>query len=538
MRVSTRFLRNPIGAFLIIACLTAGYFFIFHSFGHTSDEANPLLSAYDMTHGNPLLKGWVEPASTFYCVDLLLIGAFTLVLGKSPVILVLVPALIWAVTVWSAAAIAASYCRPDRKTAAVFSVFVVLGLPTVFATIPIRLITQAPIHIGSIVYAMWLFVLAAKYLSQQSTSRWTMPLFIVVLTLLSMGDPFSPFFCALPICLACFTFRNTRRAYKLLAATIVGVIAGKGLLRIIFLSGGFEVLGMPASFVQFSNLPANASLLVQGILGLFGADFFGKAVDLAKTNNAFAAFLGNGPVVVLARLPFVALFCAALWAMTRAVLQATLSPIEKVEPMRVLLFWSIAVVIAANLFSTLPINILTSRYLLPMLVFGAILLAIEIPNTPISKAFITGALVISLVSLVSGYKAVDNKHRFAADEQQQLTDWLKANDLTQGYGQYWSAGIVTVLSGGKATVHALAATPDGKLAPFVWISSSAWFRKPDDATKDRFVIVDTRDAEPKITQENVLSTFGQPQAVYNVGPYIVDVYSPGAAIPSLMNLPG
>jgi len=538
MQASTRFLQNPIGAFLIVACLTAGYFFIFHSFGHTSDEANPLLSAYDMMHGNPLLKGWVEPASTFYGVDLLLIGAFTLVLGKSPVILVLVPALIWAVTVWSAMAIAASYCRPDRKTIAVFSVFVVLGLPTVFATVPARLIAQAPIHIGSIIYAMWLFVLAAKYLSRQSTPRWLMTLFIAVLTLLSMGDPFAPFFCALPICLACFTFRNTHRAYKLLAATIVGVIAGKALLRIIFLSGGFEVLGMPASFVQFANLPTNGSLLVQGILGLFGADFFGKAVDLAKTNNAVAAFFGNGPVVVLARLPFVALFCAALWAMTRAVSRATLSPSEKVEPMRVLLFWSIAVVIAANLFSTLPINILTSRYLLPVLVLGAILLAIEIPNTPISKTFISGALVISLVSLVSGYKAEDNKHRFAADEQRQLTDWLTAHDLTQGYGQYWSAGIVTVLSGGKTTAHALAAAPDGKLAPFVWISSSSWFKQPDDATKDRFVIVDTRDTEPKITQENVLSTFGQPQAVYNVGPYIVDVYSPGRAIPSLMNLPG
>lgn len=531
MRVSTRFLQHPIGAFLTIALLTAGYFYIFHSFQHSSDEANPLLSAYDMTHGNPLLKGWVEPASTFYGVDLLLIGAFTLVLGKSPIILVLVPALIWAVTVWSAAAIAAAYCIPDRKAIAVFSVFVVLGLPTIFATVPATLITQAPMHIGSIVYAMWLFVLAEKYLSKPA--RWMMPVFITVLALLSMGDPFSPFFCALPICLACFTFRNTRRAYVLLAATIVGVIAGKALLRIIFLSGGFEVLSMPASFVQFANLPGNVSLLVQGILGLFGADFFGKAT----TGSTFLSFLGTGPLVVLARLPFVALFCAALWTLSRAVMRATLVPRKNIEPMRVLLFWSIAVVIAANLFSTLPINILTSRYLLPVLVFGAILVAIEIQNTPTSKAFIAGALVISLVSLVSGYKAVENKHRFAANEQQQLTDWLIAHDLTEGYGQYWSAGIVTVLSGGKTTVHALAATPDGKLAPFVWISSAAWFKQPDDATKPRFVVVDTGPAEPRITQENVLSTFGQPKEIHTVGPYIVDVYSPAMADPSLMHFP-
>jgi len=529
----SRFLQNPIGAFIFIAALTTGYFFIFHSFPHSSDEANPLLSAYDMMHGNPLLKGWIEPASTFYGVDLLLIGAMTLVLGKSPVILVMVPALIWAVTVWSAAVITASYCLPERKAVAILSVFVLLGLPTVFATIPASVVAQAPMHIGSIVYAMWLFFLASKFLSHQSTGRWAIPVFIVVLTLLSMGDPFSPFFCALPICLACFTFRNTRRAYVLLAAAIVGVIAGKALLRIIFLSGGFKVLGMPASFVQFSNLSGNISLLVQGILGLFGADFFGKAT----TYSTLSAFLGAGPLVVIARLPFVALFCVAVWRIGQRTFRATLSPGEKLEPMRVLLFWSIAVVVTANLFSTLPINILTSRYLLPVMVFGAILAAFEITDTPISKAFISGALVISLASLLSGYKVVDNKHRFAADAQQQLADWLTARDLKQGYGQYWSAGIVTILSGGKTTVHALAAGPDGKLVPFVWISSSAWFKQPDIAATDRFIVVDTRPTDPMITQENVLSTFGEPQAMHHVGPYIVDVYGPGKAVPSMMNLP-
>jgi hypothetical protein len=215
---------------VVISCLSVAYFFMFHFVAHGSDEANPLISGYEMFHGNPLLWGWQEAASTFYGIDLALMGALTLIFGLSPKILIITPAIFWALTVWFAMRIAARFAQPHRSKLAVVYVFIVLGLPPLFSNniIPF-ILCVVPIHIGGILYEMIVFIFARKYLCSSKHQVITLVGLTAVLTILTMCDPFSPFFCALPLLVSCFTIRGPKveKKYILILVTLFSLALGK-----------------------------------------------------------------------------------------------------------------------------------------------------------------------------------------------------------------------------------------------------------------------------------------------------------------------
>ncbi|MFX1734459.1 hypothetical protein PXJ20_07110 [Paraburkholderia sp. A1RI_3L] len=510
-------------AIVCLLVLAIAYYKIFHLFAHSSDEANPLLSAYDMVHGNWLLRGWVEPVSTFYGIDLLLFGAQSIVFGKSPTILVITPALIWAMVVLLSCAVVAKYSAKETRFFHALCAFVILGLPQVFNGPVAALITVAPIHIGSIVYALIAFVLAQRFLVSRRIERLAACSYFLLVALMTLGDPFSPYFCAAPVLLTCLSARRMdwRRRGALGALTSGAVIAGKVGLVLIGHAGGFSIIPMPAGFVMFDLVGKNVSLVVQGILGLFGADFFGKPVSPVLD---IVPFLASGPLPALIRLPIVLLLCFVVSKLARPIMRSVLGaePTDQ-QPITQALFWAILLVIAANLFSTLPINLATSRYLLPVYVFGAILVSMSLPRVRMDQGAVGVIAASSVVSIVCGFVNSTDQHRFANGEQQQLAAWLTAHDLKDGYGPYWSAGIVTVLTHGQTTVNALAPGPNGKLTPLVWISSTP--EKPLMSNPGRkFVVVENRQIEPKFSQEQVVATFGEPSEIHQVGPYTVDVF--------------
>jgi hypothetical protein len=518
---------------VIIGCLSIAYFFVFHFVAHGSDEANPLISGYEMFHGNPLLRGWQEAASTFYGIDLVLMGLLTLIFGLSPKILTITPAIFWALTVWYAMRIAARFAPPDRSKLAVVYVFIVLGLPPLFSNniIPF-ILCVAPIHIGAILFGVIVFILARKHLFSSEHQLATLVGLAVVLVILTMSDPFSPFFCALPLLLTSLTVRvaEEKKKYVLILVTLFSLAVGKLMLPVIALLGGFQASSMPATFVKFDDLSKNISLLTQGLLAIFGTSFFGKEIGLAKGDHVFATYLASGPLVSLVRIPFVVLLCAllarsrcAVYALFRAEVRSSNRSTQ--EPLHLMLFWSITIVLTANIFSNLLVNVMTTRYVLPVYIFGAIFLAINVAKFRFERSFLVLAFAISAVSLVCGYLTVGKQPRFADDETQQLTLWLRANSLTEGYAPYWSASIVTAISAGTLRVRALAPDGSGKIVPFRWIANDNWYKPSSFTQRKRFVVVDNVSLKfPIITESQVVETLGPPEAVQHVGKFTINVY--------------
>src|SRR5437660_40453 len=150
--------------------------------------------------------------------------------------------------------------------------------------------------------------------------------------------------------------RGQRLDRALLATALISVVASVLLMGVIDGLGGFATVPLQASFARVEDLPRNTALALEGILLLFGANFFGQPI----------ASLGTLVMLVhLAGVAFVALCC-------RWVVQASRqgSPPDRVTQV---LLVGMAADLAAYLLSNQAIDLRTSRYLIPFLAFGAVL---------------------------------------------------------------------------------------------------------------------------------------------------------------------
>jgi hypothetical protein len=511
-----------------VALLSLLYFFLFHFVIHSADEAGPIIIGYEMFHGNPLLSGWTLAASTFYGVDQLVIGALTLVFGMAPKIITLGPAIIWALTVWAAMMIAARQLPRRQRALAMLFVLAVLGIPPIFDNDIILMLARAPIHIGSILYALVLFTLAQRVISSRSSQWVALGAYWITLAVLTLSDPFSPYFGALPVVAMCLTIRSGARkeAFYLVAATVTGVMGGKLAIHFIATAGGFQTAVMPASFAEFSALSKNFSLTVQGLLGLFGSDFFGKPVS---PGGDLIRFLASGPIVSVVRLPIAFMVIVVTTTIGVRFFQSTIEGLKEhrfveSDAMRLMLFWTVVIVLLANLVSNMAIDRGTSRYLLPVLVAGSILVAVEFSARRWARPFVIAVLAVSAISVLCGHLTIGKTPRFVSMPQQELAAWLQANQLTDGYGPYWASSIITVITGGTVRTRPLIADAGGNLHPLLFISSVRWFQAPVPTSGKRFILSENSGFEPKVNQDQVILTVGQPVGKYQVGPYTVNVF--------------
>ncbi len=112
----------------------------------------------------------------------------------------------------------------------------------------------------------------------------------------------------------------------------------------------------------------------------------------------------------------------------------------------------------------------------------------------------------------------------AAAQNQQLTFWLAARHLSTGLSGYWKSNVVTLTSGDRVRIRAVAVY-GGRLNPGIRELKEQWY-KPDQNTAD-FVVLFPGVAEyPGFTQERaVLAAFGNAARTYRLGSYTVLVWN-------------
>ena len=281
-------------------------------------------------------------------------------------------------------------------------------------------------------------------------------------------------------------------------------------MALIRAAGGYQEQPVGTTFSGLGALPHHLALTGQGLLTLFGADFFSPQSGL---DVAFAALHLVG---------------------VAAVAVALVLALAQLGRDRDLVVPGLAVAIVFNIVTFVPSlfvqDLKSAREISAVLPFGAILAARLLttdrrpaspaahpspvspaaqpsPVSPVTKtspateisratsvprvAVATLAAGVLVFAAELGYQAAQPS---APAQNQSLADWLVARHLTAGLApDYWVANATTVASGGRVTIRQVAQSGQTLYFPQPRELSSGWYTP---ARHDpRFVAVDLRPAE-------------------------------------------
>jgi hypothetical protein len=510
------------GSAAVVIALFILHVRLFGQFPRNADTFSSYLLALDVAHGNWRLAGWWLAPNNFLTSDVFFYAALIRLFGDHLGYVVYLSVGLWLATGLAAYVLARRGTSGPGRAWAALPILVLLGLP-MFQNNPVMvLITSCPMHIGSILYACALFIVADEFRLRRG---WRGVVLLAGLGLLAAagvaGDPFVLFVGVLPLVTASLLPSEDRRGRHawLAAVAAAGAIAGHVAVRLNAAHGGAQTVGgahLEMVFVPFGGLADNASLIVHSILRLFGADFFGQGVATA------IPALVRLPLLVMATgiaLAFVREWPRRLGSGARSVHSAPTSFLDA------LLVLAIAFNIASGVFSRVLVDMWSARYFLPTLVFAAVLLGRRAPRRRSVAVLYGAALCVSLLVSVHGYAHAKTPMALATPRAMALTEWLIRRRMTDGFGSYWTASVVTAMSRGQVRLRAVTKNGGGRLVPYLWVSRSDWYPVPLDSRRPFFVVVETKPGEDRrYEQPSVEATFGPPSETHDVEEYRINLY--------------
>ncbi len=473
-----------------------------------SDGAANVLQAWDMLHGNLLLRGWRLSDVSFYTTELPQYMLVELIRGISPDVVHIAAAITYAVLVLLTALLAKgkSAGRQGLLKAAIAGG--VMLAPQLGNGVYVLLL--APDHVGSTVPVMLVWLLLDR-----APRRWYVPAAAgALLAWALIADSIVLITGVLPLVTVCAirVYRATavgRRplwtSWFDLALTTAAVIAAqlaRTALGQISAHGGFTVAPVDTSLAAYAAMPQHVQLTVQGLLLLFGADFFSH---------------GLGLVSALAMLHVIGLVLAAA---------ATSIAVRRFAADRDLIAQILAVAIAISLAGYVISNqvqdIHSTREFAAVLPFGAAL-AGRVLGPRLERARMVPAVALLLTGyLASLARVVDLPP--APAQNQQLAAWLTAHGLEYGLAGYWQAGSTTVASNGRVHVQPVLAVGEA-ISPYGWETDSSWYDPAAHEANFIALYPPGPGAAPYPWITDVRAAFGQPARIYYVDGYTVMVWN-------------
>jgi hypothetical protein len=469
------------------------------SLGTDSDGASNVLQAWDMLHGNPLLRGWQLSDVSFYTTELPEYALVELLRGLNAGVIPAAAAATYALLVLLAALLAKGRATgAEAVVRALIAAGIMLAPETPAGA---GIVLSSPDHVGTAV-PLLLTWLAIDRLAGRGYLPWLVG---VLLTLVEIADESAVYVGAVPVIIVSAVRIYQRRAsWRIDAGLLVAAAASVALASAVLLrirhAGGFVVAPAKTSFTTAAQMPHNVWTTVESVLQLFGADFFGMRFGLPAA---------------IALLHLVGLIMAAFgcWLGARQLVHAR----DRLVPILVV---GVAVNLAAYLFSTQVIDLASARLIAAVLPFSAVLAGRLIPGRPATTTLLPALLAVLLAyTAVIGYNASKPAQPPAT---QDVASWLLANHLTAGIGDYWAANITTVADGGRVRVRSVV-TSCGRFVPDAWESNESWYERPNTATF--LVLALTSPAGADGSPGEAKAQFGVPQRTARIGAYEVLVWN-------------
>jgi hypothetical protein len=519
------------GFVVAAAALFAVYLRLSRTYPENSDQANILLAASDMLHGNLLLHGWYLTDVSFYTTELPQYALLEIFFGVHANTAHIAAAMTYTLAVLLALLLARGgfTSRPALTRTAIAAGIMLapqLGIG-VFALI----LTVG--HIGTAVPVMLIWLLLDR-----APARWYVPLLTaLLLAWVLIADDLVLIIGVIPLAAVCFLrmaeaavrerslARGVRaRRYELSLMVAAGAAAGIAWAaeRVLRALGGYILNPIPFKFT-LHDIPANLHSL-WAVPQIFGADYRGL------TGAPYATALLHMVSLALVGL-------ALLLVAWRFFTGATL--VDQVLAVGIVVNLVLFVVTSAGSEGPHEIAVvapfgaaLAARMLTRPVAEGAhgVQGAHASPLTAgarsagtlarRARAVASGAGIVVLAGYIGGL-AHEVVQPASPPAYAPLASWLQAHHLRYGLGGYWESSIITVQTGGQVTVRALLKDTMG---PDLWLAKPAWY---DPATQraDFIVLSGTpgfmNNWEPRAL---IARYFGRPARVYNFGPYTVMVW--------------
>jgi hypothetical protein len=500
------------GFVVAAAVLFTVYLRLSRTYPEDSDQANILLAASDMLHGNLLLHGWYLTDVSFYTTELPQYALLEIFLGVHANTAHIAAAMTYTLVVLLAVLLARGGFTSRPALVRLLIAAGILLAPQLVVGVKPLILTVG--HIGTAVPVLLVFLLLDR-----APARWWVPVLTALgLAWVLIADDLVLIVGVVPLAAVCFgriveaavrersVPRGVRaRWYELSLIAAAGAAAGIAWVaeRVLRALGGYILSPIPFRFT-LHDIPANLHSL-WAVPQIFGADYRGL----------------TGATYAIALLH---------WASLALVVLALLVVAWRFFAGAALVDQVLGVAIAANI----VLFVLTSagsegpHEIAVVAPFGAALAARMLPGLlgqarPLARRARTvayGAGIVVLAGYIAGL-AHETVQPASPPAYAPLASWLQAHHLRYGLGGYWESSIVTVQTGGRVTVRALL---KDTMAPDLWLAKPEWY---DPATqRANFIVLSstpgfTNNWEPRAL---ISKYFGRPARTYNFGPYTVMVW--------------
>jgi hypothetical protein len=499
---------------LVLAVLFAAYLRLSRTYPENSDEANILLMASDLAHGNLTLSGWNVSDVPFITTELpeiaLLVALFGLHLNTAHI----AAALTYTVVVAIALLLAKGRARGPKAIARMAIALAILLAPQPGVGVFVLIFSVGHIGTAAPVMLAWLVLDRWRPLAgpgpRAPRPRWLRPATVGgLLAWALLSDPLVLVIAVCPVLVVgalrvapdlASGIRNggglhaighaiagRRPEASLAAAAVLAYAAARGGALLLHAAGGYTQQPVPFALDPVGTWYGHARIVAHGLLEMFGAFFLpGNAINYLGPGNYVAAppLSGLAEAVAVTRLGCVAVAGWGAGATARRFFRRDADLVSQL----------LLVGIAANLAAYIPSSLadhtaLNAREFAPVLPLAAVLAARALGDRLGERAAGNRALAASLAALL-GWYCGGLAHQAAApaapDPFARLEAFLTRHHLTEGIGGYWDSSVITVGTGGAITIRAVT---QGCLQPYAWESRPAWY---DPAARSASFLLESR----------------------------------------------
>ncbi|MEV8513202.1 hypothetical protein [Dactylosporangium sp. NPDC051484] len=531
-----------IGCVVAAVGLFLAYLRMARAFPINGDGASNALQAWDMFHGNPLLKGWALSDVSFYPTELVQYGIVQWFTGLTADQVHVTAAITYTMIFFLAAVLA-------KGRATGVEGWLRIGVAVAILLLPVpgtgyQTLLSSPNHTGSAVPLL----LAWLVLDRSRQRVWTPVLVAALLGWGAMGDPLITFVGAVPLIVVCaYRALRSRGAERLFELSLVlagaaSVGVSRAFRHLLDSLGAFQSPHPPIELAPLSDWPHRAWMTARMLGVVFGTHRPGwhpPAFELALSALHLIGFL------------------VALAAFAVTVVRALRGTADRVDSVMIA---AITCNLGAEVVSTISVDLMAAREIAPVLPMGAVLAArlagpwlaarhpvpaaashsgpgaasraaLDAARTAgdgsripakaprpvwIGRGVLAGVLAVFAITLVAYAPP-----RAEPSEAQEAADYLRSRGLSYGLGAYWASNNITVTTERGVTVAPVVGGGD-RLVPFCWQSKAAMY---DAGAHDARFVVFEKDRPFYGTPEQAEHMWGPPVQRHDVGKYAILLYN-------------
>lgn len=485
---------------------------IFQLMQMDSDYSNLILEASDILHGNFFMNGWTQTGISFFTTDMLYYLIAVAFIGICQESYWIASGIMLFCVVFCGYLLMNCGQKSWKKRILEFVIFA--GICAVPSLLGVNLLRA---HTGVYVWGFLGILLVYQLVNKETVTK-KQYVFLALVTMLGcIGDALSVIMLVIPAVLYCGwellsnACEKPRRYAEILGTTVAGMALSFVWDKLYYAIGTANKNSFleQKAFENFEDLERKFWVYVHSVMGLNGADF--SFQSLLSVNTIFY-FLKTILVIMV--------FGIMIYNIVNFVKRNHKDVISELLSLG-FVFISIVFVM-----TTVSSNIYSARYIGVCPVIFAILIIRYMRQKNIFECKITNKrvilwplfVVLSVAFILNNGIILINQER-PETEQQRVAEYLKTQDVKCGYGNFWDASYVTVMTKNETQIRPISINDNADI--FKWASKDTWYD-----TEAQFIIVRNEEwVEMGVNYDNVIKVFGQPKEVKEFENYKIMIYN-------------